>query len=230
MIDIVRSQPGPEFLRTSKSKGRDRCGHEDVIRTLHTDFLAKCYLCERPLPQSLIRVDHRKHWNDFEDLRFEWTNLFPACDHCNGRRPNTYPEQGLLDPGAGHQLESRLHQRVLPGPTGEAYEFSATQPDDKAAQNTADELARVHALSGSTFRARKGAAELRSAILDRYRLDVEPCARNVRRLRRLRAKGEAIPQGELEASERKFRRLTSRRAPFTMLVRSLFGDLHDLFD
>ena len=179
--------------------------------------------------QSEIRVDHRKHWHLFEAQRFEWTNLFPACDFCNGRRPDTYPEQGLLDPGAGHELERRLLQRVLPGPEGEAYEFRATQPGDQAAQNTADELAKVHALAGSTFRARSGAAELRSAILTRYR-QVEPSARKVRRLRRHRADGEPIPEGELATAEREFKKLISRRKPYTMLVRSLFGDLQDLFD
>lgn len=226
MIDVERSAEAPASL-AQRSSWRDR----DVLEALHRDFLGKCYLCETPLAAADFEVDHRIPRALHPELEFEWTNLFPACDRCNGRRP-TYPELGLLDPGDG--VEHRLEQiaNPVPVPVSLRCDFRAVTEDDDPARNTARELCALHdPTAATTFRARQRTRNLLRAIYDYFIQDVWPALERVERLSRARKRGELMSTTDLEHAKRALRTATSRRAPYTMLVRSLVGSaLDELFD
>lgn len=88
---------------------------------------------------------------------------------------------------------------------------------------TAEQLSKLHAPTGTTFRARAGAKELLASVHDRDMETISPLEPRARRARR-----DGAPDLEVE---RELRTLLSRRAPFTMLTRSLVDpSLADLFD
>lgn len=45
-------------------------------------FAHKCYLCEQKGLKS-IQIEHLVPHHDDIDLKFDWTNIFLACTHCN---------------------------------------------------------------------------------------------------------------------------------------------------
>ncbi len=232
MIDVARPAEAPLSLSEKKSY-KDR----DVLEALHRAFLGKCYLCETPIMVGTFEVDHRKPKapEQFPELEFAWTNLFPTCNthRCNQRRERRYPEGGLLDPSAEDKVEARLLQRIEGFVSGvlakekEAlrFVFEASSSEDIAARNTARELDRIHNGKGSGEPAQYTAFALRSAI----HAQVFNVAKVVCSL-------ELLPP---EAAEQRaglreeLRKLLSRRAPYTMLVRSYFRhrpELRELFD
>lgn len=90
MIRINRSPNIPESLESEKKKnGSYKC--EDVINQLKIDFNNKCYICEQKEPKS-INVEHFKSHQGNIDLKFEWSNLFWSCSHCNNTKLDKYDE------------------------------------------------------------------------------------------------------------------------------------------
>ena len=216
MIEVTRRDAAPASLAES-----ERYDGEDVVEALYADFLGKCYLCETKVQPGTFTIDHRKPQGagQFPELRRAWTNLFPTCNthNCNGRRRKLYPAGGLLDPGGGHRVEERLAQRLeqpsaVLASAGTRFVFEAVQEGDAAAVNTAEELRRIHEGGDSYPRAQRTAGALRGAIL----AHVELIARKLVELQG--AEGAAR-----EARARELRALFSRRAPYTMLVRSCFA-------
>ncbi len=213
MINVTRSQPPPESLLRGKHDG------EDTLRCLHEDFLEKCYLCEASLLLRDLEVDHREGRNNAR--RLDWSNLYPAHGHCNNVRPRKYPDDGLLFPADGDDVEARLVQEIRIGlDEHEPFDFVFHEREDTdlSARNTAQELKHVHYATASRSPAsRMKARELRKAIAER----VGECLL-------LR---EAVRNGD--APERNRERLTrrlSRSAPYTALLRSVLGDMYELFD
>lgn len=182
-----------------------------------------------------LDIDHRKPKakDQFPELECEWTNLFPACKthNCNGRRGNNkYPEGGLLDPSSGDDVEHRVCQTVVSPNSGVLNLdvrccFRAARADDHPAHNTAKELDRIHNGTGSSDRAQETAKALRNAI----RMHIANVAMLVREFVQLPP--DANEQRHVLAAE--LQKLFSRRAPYTMLVRSYFAhrsELRALFD
>jgi hypothetical protein len=191
----------------------------DVIRQLHFDFLGKCYLCESEMTEGSLQVDHRRPKADFPHLEHTWENLFPACAHCNLRRPRRYPDGDLLDPGGRCGLEDRLDQRARIEGWELTCSFAAKSMDDQPAHNTAKELQGLHDHStGSTHQSRLKARDLLDAIQDRYQMQVLPLATRV---------GRCLVRGETpkDADLVELRLLLSRKSPYTMLLRSLVAEL-----
>ncbi|HRI65227.1 MAG TPA: hypothetical protein PK156_13350 [Polyangium sp.] len=218
MIDVTRPSKAPESLASGSYGGID------VIHALHAAFLGKCYLCETKIEPGTLEVDHLKPKAEgqFPELKSAWTNLFATCNthRCNSRRTKTYPEGGLLDPSAGDGVERRLRQtlddlisNVLNSDL--RCRFEAVGPDDNAAHNTARELDRIHNGTGSTERAQATAKALRKAIA----LHVGLVASLVREYLSL----TAGTSERREYLDRELRTIFSRRAPYTMLVRSYFS-------
>jgi hypothetical protein len=154
-----------------------------------------------------------------------WTNLFPTCNthRCNERRKKKYPEGGLLDPAGGDGIERRLRQRivglvslVLAIDDDMRLAFEAVERSDIAACNTAEELDRIH--NGTDSSSEDTARALRRAI----RTEVAKVAKIVMRHERL-SQTPSASEAERAALIDKLRKLTSRHAPFTMLVRSYFA-------
>lgn len=219
MIDVERSNEAPASLAVEVG-----WSSEDVLRTLHRDFLGKCYLCERTLSIGEIEIDHRRHRSDGDDGHYQWTNLFPACGYCNNRRPKKYPPSGLLSPG--DRVETRISQRAMLEADGLLLrcEFQSRNIADAAAVNTAQELQHVHSVeTATTDRAKFAARDMLDVIHDRYLADVRPLEIKILRAHRNDERDEA--------AEAKLRAAVSRHAPFTMLTRSLVHPtLSDLFD
>jgi hypothetical protein len=142
-----------------------------------------------------MEVDHRRG-KSTDDLRFDWSNLFPSCRQCNGRRQRSYPE--FLDPGQG--VEQRLVQRL---DAEREPRFEAVSPADLPAANTANELARIHDKKVQGRDLREALWKQLTLILEHLH-DHERAAHDSERRRVL---------------ERQIRDLASRRAPFTALVR-----------
>ena len=228
MIDVTRPEKAPESLASGRYDGTD------VIDALHVAFLGKCYLCETALGPGTLDVDHRKPKAEgqFPELKCVWTNLFPTCKThgCNGRRERKYPADGLLDPSAGHEVERRLNQFIFGIVSGVLNgdldcRFKAVHADDLAARNTATELDRIHHGTSSSERAQLTARDLRTAI----KMHIMHIAASVREF-------VSLPP---DAHERRdvlqieLRKHFSRRAPYTMLVRSYFSarqEIRDLFE
>jgi uncharacterized protein (TIGR02646 family) len=65
-----------------------------VVRLTH----GKCAYCEGHLgAQSWTGVEHYRSKSN-PDQAFEWTNLFPVCDICNGRKGSEDHRGALLKP------------------------------------------------------------------------------------------------------------------------------------
>lgn len=221
MIRAKRSAGAPLSLASKK-----KYNGVEVQRRLFNDFHGKCYLCEAVITVGKMEVDHRRPRASFPLLEFNWDNLFPACRSCNGGRPENFPDGStrqyptaapLLDP-AVDDVEARLVQRYdLPG---NKIRFFAASPADQEAAFTAFELECLH--NGRKPRA----ADLRDAV-QKHLIDV---LWRLNRYIELRSVMGPVGQ-ELISLEDELRRLVSRDAPFTALVRSVVGNwLTHLFD
>ena len=171
-----------------------------------------------------MEIEHRRPRAQWLEGKFHWPNLFPACGYCNRRRSKTYPAVGLLSPGDG--VERRLAQEAMVDHTGTTLvcQFAAVDPQDARAEATAQELRQLHSSEhASTARARYASLDLLDAIHDHFLREVHPLE-----LRARRARKRDQPD---DVAESALRRVLSRRAPFTMLMRSLVHPaLADLFD
>lgn len=227
MIDVDRPATAPESLAE-----RRRYNADDVLAALHLTFLGKCYLCETPVEIGTFEVDHRRPKAQFERHTYAWENLFPACNtyRCNNRRPRKYPDGGLLDPGQG--VETRVEQRIEGAPSislrsGGSTElvFCPRDPLDLPARNTAIELDRIHnAPAGAAINSAKA---LRMKVLSHVLAVRDAVSAYLQR-----AADPTVSPVELDKHERYIRRLVSRRAPYSALVRSCVShpDIRKLFD
>lgn len=219
MIDVERRISPPPSLQAQK-----KYDGGDVREALHQDFLRKCYLCEEQVLLGGFQVEHRIPKAN-GGPKFQWDNLFPSCARCNGRRRRKKPPVGgLLSPGEG--VEKRLVQRAIPSGIDLAFDFAAVDQTDSRAVNTAKELARIHELEAgeqTTENTEFALRDLQREIHDQYIGRVFPLELKVRRGRR---------DGDVDPSvEEELRRMLSRKARFTMLMRSLVDtSLSDLFD
>lgn len=207
MIRLERSSPAPKSLREQRHYDTP-----EVRDRLYLDAFGKCYLCERLVDRSDFQIDHRKPkaLAQFQKLTFSWSNLFCCCAKCNGLRFRHWPEGGLLLPDRlkddpEQRLKQYLDNNALPS-------FRAKDPLDQAAQNTAHELLKVH---GAEDKLR--ADDLQRAIL----LQLEKARSTRQRMWELENEGrESTPSYARLRDE--LRRLVSRRAPYTAMIRSRF--------
>lgn len=90
MVRLYKSQLPSNI--TIKSEQDYRSG--EVFEILLDDCYGKCYICEdKP---TAINVEHRvPHRGDIA-LKFDWQNLFIACNHCNKIKSDKY--DAILDP------------------------------------------------------------------------------------------------------------------------------------
>ncbi len=82
MINITRKEKAPDCL---KKQTNYNC--EDVLEKLEKDFLGKCYICETN--QFSTNVEHFKAHKGNKKLKFDWENLYLACNHCNNIKLTT---------------------------------------------------------------------------------------------------------------------------------------------
>lgn len=91
MVYFKKTYPEPASLSTENAKGLSGDYKKpDVTAQLKLDFHNKCYICESK-NLTAINVEHfEPHEKKDMIKRFNWSNLFWSCSHCNGIKSNIY--------------------------------------------------------------------------------------------------------------------------------------------
>lgn len=215
MIDIDRPAASPDVLA---ELARGQYAGRAICRQLAEMFFAKCYICESRVLRADMEVDHLRPKSKMPTERLEWTNLFPACRHCNGRKgASTSWEIGPGD-GVEHRIMQTL--RNATDPCLPAVNFAAVDEEDAPAVRLAAELRRLHCPTGSS--APEKTEDLLETIGSHFADRVFPAIHAVRVARRGRA-------WDIADAERRLRDLLGPAGPYSMLMRSLIpSDLTDL--
>lgn len=184
----------------------------DLLAAFDTYFHSKCYLTEQRFASAWeMDVDHFEPANQNPARVYDWTNLFPAAHKANMVRPRRLPPGGLLDPCVDDVEGDIIYTLAI---QGEKPGFKARDATSKAAVNTAQLLDELHNGKIGNPESHKNTAELRRLIERRYK-DVLHAWGHYR---------DALitndPQ-DVGQAEAELQGLLSRRASFTMLMRSL---------
>lgn len=184
----------------------------DLLAAFDTHFHAKCYLTEqRFLSAWEMDVDHFEPANENPARVYDWTNLFPAAHKANMMRPRHLPPGGLLNPCMDDVENDIIYTLAA---DGEEPGFQARDLASQRAVNTAQLLNDLHNGKDGDASSRSNTRELRKLIERQYK-------------KVLLAWGhyrDAVGEGDVQdiaQAEAELRALLSRRASFTMLMRSL---------
>lgn len=184
----------------------------DLLEAFDTYFHAKCYLTEQRFASSYeMDVDHFEPANQNSSRVYDWTNLYPAAHKANMMRPRSLPAGGLLDPCVDDVEGDILYTLAA---AGEEPGFVARNAADQRAVNTAQLLAVLHNGKPNDPESHRNTLELRKLIERRYKEVLLAWGRYKDAMTENDAQDIAQAKAELRA-------LLSRRASFTMLMRSL---------
>ncbi len=182
----------------------------DLFEAFDRDFFAKCYLSEKRYANSwAMDVEHfkAKAFEQQPELKYEWTNLYPADHDANMAKPRKDPEGGYLDPcSAVDDVEKDLLYML--GPDGFT-SFKAADTSNIKACKTSALLDKIH--NGNDAESNKKSATLRQEIFKKEKKILNTI---------IEWQGAKMPQDKFEA-EMKLKNLLSRKTSFTMLMRSL---------
>jgi len=160
MVYFEKSKPAPECLETEKQKknGDYKCG--DVLKRLQADFKNKCYLCGRNKLAD-YRVEHFEAHREDKDLKFDWSNLFLSCSHCNNTKLSYY--NNLLNcTSLNDDVENALYYYMHPTPKELVY--IAVLKESEKAVSTKDLLLKIY--NGTTELKTIEAVNIRNNLLD----------------------------------------------------------------
>ncbi len=194
-----------------KPKSSASYRESDLIKAFDSSFFKKCYLTEKLFYSSWeMDVEHFIPQNERPDLKYKWSNLYPADPIANKMKPNKTPKGGYLDPcSLVDDVEKDIvyHFDV----SLEECQFEPTQLSNQKAMNTANLLYRLH--NGYDVDSNEKTAGLRKAIA--FQRD---------KIYKAIMAWQHAEKIENNIEEAHFRRelkvLLSRKAPFTMLMRS----------
>ncbi|MDE7424635.1 MAG: HNH endonuclease [Lachnospiraceae bacterium] len=77
-----------ESLQKAKSKN-NTYNTQEVNVALKEMFHGKCYICENKEITS-YQIEHLFSHHEDKDLKYDWSNLFLACAHCNNIKRDKY--------------------------------------------------------------------------------------------------------------------------------------------
>lgn len=162
MINIVRPAQSPASLETQdikdylndlaawqndstlpKPEPNAPYRNSDLIEAFDDCFFAKCYLTEKKFVSSYeMDVEHfqSKNLNAHPELRYEWSNLYPADHDANMVKPRTTPDGGYLDPCDPNEDEIFYDLSF----SSDKCFFQARNPLNQKSINTANLLDRIH--------------------------------------------------------------------------------------
>lgn len=208
MINVHRRENPPSSLLNQKT-----WRSEDTLDALFEDFEGKCYICECVCTANTFDVDHF-HPRSEGGGEYVWSNLHPACNWCNNGRPRW--KGPMLDPAnPDHDVQSDILYDLADIGHELVPQFSSRDPEDELAFRTVEQLNHIHQRKNP-----KGASLRQSITMVGFRF-----------LKDYIAWKESHTSEEKQRLEAKLKIILSRRAPFTMLIRSLApGDVHRLFD
>lgn len=98
MVKVERSFPAPKSLAVEAKKKNGSYSSTDVVERLRQDFHNKCYICElKDLqdPQIEHLLPHKN--GKYPERKFDWSNLFWVCGHCNNVKNQDKYDAGILD-------------------------------------------------------------------------------------------------------------------------------------
>lgn len=196
MINIDRTTTPPPASLSSQNEYRN----DDVLDALYVLFLKKCYLTEQQFSfRNDMQIDHFIPHQNQANLKFNWSNLYPAHQRANLIKSNSKPEGGYLDPcHPGDDVETDIIYSVE---VGGAMLVQPCDASNVKAVNTAALLNKVHVELGEPIRLKHHAVVYAVA---RWRT----------------AQVFQDRQKEAEAGL-ELRLLLSRKGSFTMLMRSI---------
>lgn len=184
----------------------------DLLLAFDTYFHAKCYLTEQKFASAWeMDVDHFEPANQNPARVYDWPNLFPAAHKANMMRPRSLPPGGLLDPCVDDVEGDIIYTLAA---MGEEPNFQARDSTNQRAVNTADLLRLLHNGRTGDSESYQNTKELRRLIERRYKEVLHAWGH----YRDACASGDAQ---DIAQAESELRVLLSRRASFTMLMRSL---------
>ncbi|MBG8553639.1 HNH endonuclease family protein [Hymenobacter guriensis] len=184
----------------------------DLLEAFDTYFYRKCYLTEERFESSYeMDVDHFEPANQNPARVYDWNNLYPAAHKANMMRPRRLPPGGLLDPCTDDVETDIIYSLEA---MGEEPGFKARDAANQRAVNTAQLLNELHNGKPGNSESNNNTRELRRAIERKYKMVQEAWAR----YRDAEADNDLQ---DIASAETALRALLSRRASFTMLMRSL---------
>lgn len=146
MIGVRRSPEPPAVLAQSRAK--DRYRSREVVNRLVEDFHDKCYVCEiRPLQGRNVEHLHPHKHGKFQELMFDWNNLFLSCPHCNNVKAKQKYDEGIIDCCA-RDPEALLEQRLVENEVC----VSVLAEDDHEASLTAELIEEVFMSDNTALR------------------------------------------------------------------------------
>ena len=211
--DYKDDQQLPSEERTlAKPKCHESYRNADLFEAFDDCFFNKCYLTEEAFFTSwAMDVEHFRPQNEHPDLKYTWSNLYPASHDANMMKPRNTPVGGYLDPcEPTDDVENNLLYFL--DYENDAVHFEAIDSANTKAVNTAKLLQKLH--NGDTQETRRKTAELRNAIHKRYVKILELI------IKWQKARDANDLQTKFE-TERILKAHLSRRASFTMIMRSL---------
>jgi hypothetical protein len=161
MIYLPKSQPAPECLaiESKKKNGNYNCGN--VLQRLCDDFKGKCYICEDDVKS--IQIEHFiPHENINTDLKFNWNNLFYACNYCNNLKGTDY--KNILNCTVeSDSVETSIKYQIEPFPNEKA--IIKFLSDTEKVKNTVRLLNEIYNTE-VTENKRLGSAALRKRLIE----------------------------------------------------------------
>ena len=202
----------PEQQTLKKPKCNEAYRNADLFEAFDDCFLKKCYLTEQAFFSSWsMDVEHFIPQIERPDLKYEWTNLYPASHDANIMKPRNTPAGGYLNPcEPNDDVESDILYFL--DYENDAVHFKAADSTKMKAVNTALLLQKLY--NGDTPETRRKTVELRNAIHKRY-------VKILELIDDWRESREANNVQIMFETERKLKFYLSRRASFTMIMRSI---------
>ncbi len=181
----------------------------DILTAFEIHFLKKCYLTERKFESAYeMDVEHFAPFSEKPELVFEWTNLFPSDHKANMIKPRKTPDGGYLDPcKPSDDVENDILYAL--STYGKKPNFKARDQANVKAVNTARLLDLLH--NGENERSRENTKYLRRLIQKQF----------IKTHKAIIEWLNAEDDQERFQAETKLRKLVSRRASFTALIRSI---------
>ena len=156
MVYFKKTYPAASSLENCSSYNS-----QDVLNLLYEDFHNKCYICESEGIES-INIEHFAPHKDSNEIRkYNWSNLFLACSHCNKIKSATESllnctcKDDKVDTNIKYYLNDNLENNKI------VIENIAT---DEKTINTVNLLTKVY--NGTTIQNKFQAREKRNKLYD----------------------------------------------------------------
>lgn len=207
---LARHQQDPE--QNPKPDKPSEYRNSGLLEIFDTHFFCKCYLTEQRFGSAwAMDVEHFIPFGERPELVFEWTNLYPADHTANMMKPRRTPEGGYLDPcNPDEDVETEIEYALIG--YGTEPRFGPKDSNSPKAANTTTLLHLLHNGKKNDVESASRTKHLRTLIKTKHDEVMEALAMWLHR--------RTDDVRKLEAEE-KLKLLLSRRASFTMLLRSI---------